>query len=239
MGAQAIRTGEQPCLNVYRSVAMPVVGILGWKSYLENVKPFAVPDFTSEETRQPYADDRWSPLAENAGPGQPCPSIRGDIRPTPEAIAYARKFWKEQLGYYEEEVCLVLMGIMGQHAALVVCLLVSVVVLSVCGVATAADSLGTVAQSHPRLVFTPELEPATVEGYRSHPLYGVIQSRVLSAWATDPLSVAGSRQLRDIAFAYRVSGEQWLAERGTGAIERAARRLLKGDIRTTPSSSPT
>ena len=99
--AGAIRSGEQPWLDVYRGVAMSSVGILAWKSALATGAPFEVPDFRSEASRAPYADDRWSPWPEHAGPGQPPPSIRGIIEPPPEAIARGRATWAE-MGYDEE-----------------------------------------------------------------------------------------------------------------------------------------
>jgi len=98
---EAIRSGKPPYLDVYRGVAMSIVGILAWKSALQNGAPFAVPDFRDEKQRQQYADDHWSPFPEDAGPGQPQPSIRGNIKPSAAAIRYARKIWKE-IGYKEQ-----------------------------------------------------------------------------------------------------------------------------------------
>ena len=96
--ANAIRTGRQPYLNVYRGVAMSAVAIQGWRSCLAHGAPQPVPDFRKKSERLPYVDDHWSPFPEDAGPGQPPPSIRGLIKPTPAAIARARKIWKKQ-GY--------------------------------------------------------------------------------------------------------------------------------------------
>jgi predicted dehydrogenase len=75
--ANAIRSGEAPFLDVYRGVAMSSVGILAWKSALADGAPFAVPDFRSEASRAAYENDTWSPWPQDAGPGQPPPSIRG------------------------------------------------------------------------------------------------------------------------------------------------------------------
>lgn len=96
--ARAIRSGKQPFLDVYRGVAMSSVGILAWKSALENGAPFDVPDFKKESSRKAYADDHWSPWPKDAGPGQPPASILGERKPTREALALARKIWKE-IGY--------------------------------------------------------------------------------------------------------------------------------------------
>ncbi|MGQ9556279.1 MAG: Gfo/Idh/MocA family protein [Anaerolineae bacterium] len=99
--AEAIRSGEPPYLDVYRGLAMSVVGILAWRSALENGAPYAVPDFRSEAARKQYEHDDWSPWPEDRRPGQPWPSIEGEIVPTPEAIAIARRVWAE-MGYHGE-----------------------------------------------------------------------------------------------------------------------------------------
>ena len=94
--AEAIRAGGQPYLDVYRGVAMAAVGILGWRSCLEEGRSFRIPDFSKEAERQAFADDHWSPFPEDAGPGQPPPSIRGIVAPAPKVLAHARKLWKKQ-----------------------------------------------------------------------------------------------------------------------------------------------
>lgn len=96
--ANAVRTGVQPFLDVYRGVAMSSVGILAWKSALEDGKPFEVPDFKDESSRVKYENDNWSPFPAHAGPGQPPPSILGIASPSGEAIAFAHEVWKE-IGY--------------------------------------------------------------------------------------------------------------------------------------------
>lgn len=90
---EAIRNRTAPYLDVYRGVAMSAVGILAWKSALQNGQPFTLPDFADERARSSYAHDHWSPFPEDAGPGQPFPSIRGDYTPTDAAMAYARTIW--------------------------------------------------------------------------------------------------------------------------------------------------
>jgi len=93
--AQAIRTGEQPYLNVYRAVDMSICGILAYRSALADSAPVDVPDFRKESERRKYEDDTWSPDPERRGPGQPLPSVLGDIQPTDEAVRFAREVWKE------------------------------------------------------------------------------------------------------------------------------------------------
>ena len=99
--ANAIRSGEQPYLNVYRGVAMSSVGILAWKSALQNGSPFIMPDFRDEQSRCVVADDHWSPFPSHAAPGQPPPSIRGFFTPKADVIAQAQKQWAAQ-GYKKE-----------------------------------------------------------------------------------------------------------------------------------------
>ncbi len=94
----AIRSGKPPYLDVYRGAAMAAVSILGWRSCLENGKPYKIPDFKKKSERKAYIGDNWSPFPEDAGPGQPPASILGNIKPSKEAVAHARKVWKK-MGY--------------------------------------------------------------------------------------------------------------------------------------------
>ena len=96
--AEAIRSGEQPFLNVYRAVEMSIVGILAYRSALNDSAPVAVPDFRDEAARKAYEDDDWSPDPARREPGRPLPSILGHVEPTDEAKALARKVWRER-GY--------------------------------------------------------------------------------------------------------------------------------------------
>jgi len=96
--AEAIRAGEQPYLNVYRGVAMSVIGILAWKSVLDNGNSYAVPDFASEESRKAYENDTWRPM-DLDDPDAPPITSRGKVREVmPEGLAQARKIWRE-IGY--------------------------------------------------------------------------------------------------------------------------------------------
>ena len=85
---------------MYRGVAMSSVGILAWKSALEDGRPYDVPDFRDETDRKPYEDDHWSPWPEHQGPGQPPPSILGRLGPSSRGIASAQAVWDE-MGYKE------------------------------------------------------------------------------------------------------------------------------------------
>lgn len=97
--------------------------------------------------------------------------------------------------------------------------------------ASAAEALGRVRSAHPRLVFTPQNAVESATRYRTHPLYRVLETRARRAGAADSLSQAGSRELRDIAFVYRVSGEAALGQKGAGALDRAIDQVLAGRYR--------
>lgn len=96
--AEAIRSGEQPYLDVYRGVAMAMVGILAYRSALQDSNTMEVPDFRKKSVRRKYARDDWSPDPAKRRKGQPWPSILGEIKPTRKGLDYARKVWKE-IGY--------------------------------------------------------------------------------------------------------------------------------------------
>ncbi len=96
--ANAIRSGSQPYLDVYRATAMAAVSILGWRSCLEEGKPYRIPDLRKKSERKAFAADRWSPFPEDAGPGQPPASLKGNLKPAPKVAAHARKLWK-RMGY--------------------------------------------------------------------------------------------------------------------------------------------
>jgi predicted dehydrogenase len=95
--AQAIRSGEQPYLNVYRGVTMSICGVQGWRSALADGASMPVPDFRQESARRKYAKDTWSPDPTRKGKKPPL-SVLGEITPSRKAMALARKIWKQQ-GY--------------------------------------------------------------------------------------------------------------------------------------------
>ena len=72
--AEAIRSGQQPYLDIYRALDMSICGIQAYRSALEDGAPYEVPDFRDEQVRSKYEDDHWSPDPARKGPGQPLPS---------------------------------------------------------------------------------------------------------------------------------------------------------------------
>jgi predicted dehydrogenase len=100
--ANAIRSGQPPFLDVYRAVAMSSVGIVAWKSALQDGTPIDLPDFSNEESRKIFEHDHWSPWPGDAGPGQPPPSILGTPQPTSDGVTLAKEVW-DGLGYTGED----------------------------------------------------------------------------------------------------------------------------------------
>jgi hypothetical protein len=99
--ATAVRTGKPPYLDVYRGVAMSSVGILAYKSALQDSNTFEVPDFGNKRARAKYAKDDWSPDPTTHKKGDPWPSILGKRAVDERALRYAKKIWKAQ-GYEGE-----------------------------------------------------------------------------------------------------------------------------------------
>lgn len=99
--ADAIRKRTQPYLDVYRGVAMSIVGIQAYRSALADGATVAVPDFRKESVRKQYANDDWSPDPARRKKGQPWPSVEGNKPPSEFALNYARNIWKKN-GYLGE-----------------------------------------------------------------------------------------------------------------------------------------
>jgi len=93
--AQAIRTNTPPYLDVYRGVAMSIVGPLAYRSALADSTTIEVPDFRQPAMRAQYAADDWSPDPAQRRQGQPWPSVLGDIQPSAEGLAFAQQVWEE------------------------------------------------------------------------------------------------------------------------------------------------
>jgi hypothetical protein len=74
------------------------VGILAYRSALQDSNTLEVPDFRRQSELEKYAADDWSPDPAMRREDQPWPSILGDIEPTGKGLAYAHKVWKN-IGY--------------------------------------------------------------------------------------------------------------------------------------------
>ena len=96
--AEAIRTGKQPYLDVYRAIDMTLCGIQGWRSALADGDSVEIPDFRKELVRRKYVRDDWSPDPARAKKGQPPSSILGRLSPSKRAIQFSRKVWRSK-GY--------------------------------------------------------------------------------------------------------------------------------------------
>lgn len=94
--AAAIRTGEQPYLDVYRGVQMSIVGILAYRSALDGGTPLEVPDFRDPGHQKAYEGDHWSPFPGVECENKPPPSILGHIEANDAAKENAREVWKKQ-----------------------------------------------------------------------------------------------------------------------------------------------
>ena len=86
---EAILGKCKPHIDVYEAIDMTAIGILGWKSVLNNSASYEIVDFRDKKAREIFRGDDWNP-----DPGRPCKdkppcSICGKIEYTDEDI---RKF---------------------------------------------------------------------------------------------------------------------------------------------------
>ena len=89
---KAIERGEDPYWNVYRATAMASCAILGWRSILNGNIPYDIPDFSKEEVRKLWEDDRVSPYPdENGEVDFRCSSK--PYAPSEEDLAFAKAQW--------------------------------------------------------------------------------------------------------------------------------------------------
>ncbi len=65
---ESIRGENTPFPNVYQACAMSAVGILGWRSILNGNIPYDIPDFSNEEERKKWQDDRQFPYPSEDAP---------------------------------------------------------------------------------------------------------------------------------------------------------------------------
>ena len=59
--------GRTPYMDVYRSAALASVGILGWRSILQDSVQLEIPDFRKKEERDRVREDDLSPFPNENG----------------------------------------------------------------------------------------------------------------------------------------------------------------------------
>ena len=62
-----LKNGTEPFFNVIRGAAMSAVGILAWRSCMQDGKTFRIPDFTKKEDRDAVRDDDLTPFPDADG----------------------------------------------------------------------------------------------------------------------------------------------------------------------------
>ena len=62
-----LRHGTEPFFNVYRGACMSAVGILAWRSCMEDGKTYKIPDFRKKEDRDAVRDDDLTPFPDEHG----------------------------------------------------------------------------------------------------------------------------------------------------------------------------
>ena len=84
-----IRNDKEPFFNVYRGVAMSAVGILGWRSCMEDGKTFRIPDFRVKSDRDAVRNDDLTPFPDEKGHVTlPCASSgRSFLRRLPSSVS--------------------------------------------------------------------------------------------------------------------------------------------------------
>lgn len=94
MFVNCIKEGKQPefPFDVHSAVTMASVAILAHRSVLEGNRPFDIPDFTNEEERKKYEDDRLTPFygSDGSAPTLPC-SSHPDYQPSEEGLNLFKK----------------------------------------------------------------------------------------------------------------------------------------------------
>ena len=92
---RCIREGVQHPFDVYFATTMASVAILGHRSLLAGGAPYDIPDFSKEEDKRLWENDRISPFPdENGNVDVRCSSI--PYGPSAEDMANAEKKWNGQ-----------------------------------------------------------------------------------------------------------------------------------------------
>lgn len=96
--SKCVRENRHPYFDVYRATTMASVGILSWRSALEDGKTYKIPDFRREEDRVLYENDTLCPYPDENGVSTVPPCSNPDYAPSADDIAAAQSEWKS-LGY--------------------------------------------------------------------------------------------------------------------------------------------
>ncbi len=91
---KAIENGKIPYWNVYRATAMASCAILGWRSIINGNIPYDIPDFSKEEDRLLWENDRITPFPDADGNV----TIRCSSKPyapSAEDMEYAETVWNK------------------------------------------------------------------------------------------------------------------------------------------------
>ncbi|MBR3751303.1 MAG: Gfo/Idh/MocA family oxidoreductase [Clostridia bacterium] len=87
-----IEKDRDPFFDVYRSVAMSSVAILGWRSAMEG-KRYDIPDMSKEEERVLWENDNATPFPDENGEGNTVPCSIHPYQPQQKDIENAKKDW--------------------------------------------------------------------------------------------------------------------------------------------------
>ncbi len=90
---EAIRKGQPPYLDVYRSVTMSSVGLLAWRSALQNGQPVTIPDFRDPKSRAACKEDFLQAGPEVSAANRLPSSVRGEIEIDPSDFDRAQAYW--------------------------------------------------------------------------------------------------------------------------------------------------
>ncbi len=93
--AEAIRGNQAPDIDVYQAIDMTAIGILGWKSTLNNGIPIDIVDFHDKKAREIYRGDNWNPDPSIPCKDKPFSSVLGKIEFTEEELAQHQKLVEE------------------------------------------------------------------------------------------------------------------------------------------------
>lgn len=93
--AEAIKGNCKPDIDVYQAIDMTAIGILGYKSALENGTPQEIVDFRDKAARERFRGDNWNPDPAVPCENKPYPSVLGKIKVSRKDLNAFRKLRAE------------------------------------------------------------------------------------------------------------------------------------------------